>query len=113
MKYLIIIISILIINIFQEPKVVILSGEQIKIKVDTNSQLTSREIQLLKSARITKAEGSCNGFWIQKETITVHKFSKLEKSIGTVLKPGKYTVYPILRRNQTKAKIKLTLNVNQ
>jgi hypothetical protein len=101
------------INVLQKPVVIILQGEQIKIQVDTNSQLMSKEVKLSKSAKITKAEGNCKGFWVQKENITVHKFLKLEKSIGTVLKPGTYTVYPMLRKNQTKAKIRLTLTVNQ
>lgn len=87
----------------------ILSGEQIKSKTDKKTQLVCEELKLDSSYVISKVEGNCASFWIQKGNITIHKFNKLEKCIGVVLKPGKYSVYPDLKVKQNKSKIKLTL----
>ena len=109
MKVFISILSILVLFIFQQNNEIFFSGEQIKLKADTNNQLICKSLKIEKAVKVIKVEGDCNGYWIQKDNITVHKFSKPEKSIGLVLKPGKYTVYPELKPKQKKAKITLTL----
>ena len=86
-----------------------LSGEQTKTSTENGNQLLSTSLKIESSYKISKVEGNCSSFWIQKGNITIHKFNKLDKSIGTVLKAGKYTVYPELKKGQEKAKIKLTL----
>lgn len=87
----------------------ILSGEQIKSKTDKKTQLVCKEIKLESAYSISKVEGNCTSFWIQKGNITIHKFNKLDKCIGIVLKAGKYTVYPDLKAKQNKSNIKLIL----
>lgn len=109
MKYLIITVFIFAITILQEPEIITIKGEQTKSVADTNTSLVCKTLKLSHSVKITKAEGNCNGFWIQKGNITIHNFKRAERSIGTVLKPGSYTVYPELKPRQYKASITLTL----
>ncbi len=59
--------------------------------------------------KITEVEGNCTGFWIQKGSVTVHKFLNLEDPIGTVLKPGIYYVYPYVKDGEKLADVKVTI----
>jgi hypothetical protein len=112
MNYLLILFLGIALNVNAFTQNIVLSGEQIKSEENKKTQLICKAIKLETSAKITKAEGNCTSFWIQKGNITIHKFNKLDKSIGIVLKPGKYTVYPILKTKQKKANIKLILTTD-
>lgn len=109
MKFILITVFILSVSILQEPDIITIKGEQTKSLADTNTSLICKTLKLTHSVKIIKAEGNCDGYWIQKGNITIHNFKKPERSIGTVLKPGSYTVYPELKPRQNKASIKLTL----
>jgi len=109
MKYLIILTLSVLVNLNLSSQEVSISGEQIKSGPEYKTQLISETIKLEISMVISKVEGNCNAFWIQKTNITIHKFNKLEKCIGTILKPGKYTIYPELKTGQKKAEIKIIL----
>lgn len=109
MKYLIILSLGILININLFSQEVTISGEQIKATSKTHTQLISNTIKIKTSMKIVKVEGNCTAFWIQKTNITIHKFNKLEKCIGIILKPGKYTIYPELKSGQDTATIKITL----
>ncbi|PLX13909.1 MAG: hypothetical protein C0598_02570 [Marinilabiliales bacterium] len=109
MKLALITVFIFTISILQNPEIITVTGEQTKSKVDTNTSLVCKTLKLSKSLKIIKAEGNCDGFWIQKGNITIHNFKKMERSIGTVLKPGSYTVYPELKPRHNKASITITL----
>lgn len=109
MKYLIIISLSILINTNLFSQEITISGEQIKATPDKETQLISNTIKIKTSMKIDRVEGNCTAFWIQKTNITIHKFNKLEKCIGIILKPGKYTIYPELKAGQQKAKIKIVL----
>ncbi|PLX01341.1 MAG: hypothetical protein C0595_14960 [Marinilabiliales bacterium] len=109
MKLIIITFFVVAFSLLQEPEIMTITGEQTKSIADTNTSLVCKTLKLSHSAKITKAEGNCAGYWIQKGNITIHNFKKPERSIGTVLKPGSYTVYPELKPRQTKASITITL----
>lgn len=90
---------------------VVLEGEQIA-NHGQNAQLKCDPVVLTKDLKINKIEGFNKGFWIEKEGAgAIHKFWDLNdpKAIGTVLKPGKYWVYPNLEDNKTHAKVTLRL----
>lgn len=109
MKSILVLVLGIIIISSQTNGNLILSGEQTKTSTELGNQLVSASLKIESSYKISKVEGNCKSFWIQKGNVTIHKFNKLDKSIGTVLKAGKYTVYPELKKGQEKAKIKLTL----
>lgn len=88
---------------------VLLKGEQ-KIDVKNKTpELICTPVKVTKKMKITKVEGDCKGFWIQKGSITTNKFTNLDDAIGTVLKPGIYYVYPYLKKGETTANVSVTL----
>ncbi len=93
----------------------VVAGVHTKTNYQSESQLTSKPLKLEKTARIVKIAGDNNGFWIQEGTQIVKKFSKSNdpSGIGYVIKPGVYTVYPILNSVQNKADITLTFKYTE
>ncbi len=88
---------------------IVLEGEQ-TIKADTHTPILScTPIKITKSMKILSAKGNCNGFWIQKGSETIHKFSNFFDPIGTTLSPGTYYVYPYLKKDSNIADISITL----
>ena len=88
-----------------------LEGKQV---IDSNKNspvLTCVPVKITKSMKITSTNGNCNGFWIQKGSITIHKFKNLEDAVGTTLTSGTYYVYPKLKKDSKKADVNITLKV--
>jgi len=90
---------------------VVLEGEQIA-RHGQNAELKCNPVVLTKDMKITKIDGFNKGFWIEKEgSGAIHKFWDLNdpKAKNTVLKAGKYWVYPNLQQGKSTAKVTLTL----
>ncbi len=108
MKYIILIITVLF-SLNASAQKVTLKGEQ-KISKTTNKPiLECTPIKLTSSMKISDTEGNCCGFWIQKGSETIHKFSKKDDAIGVTLQPGIYYVYPYLEKNKKSSYIIITL----
>ncbi len=86
-----------------------LKGEQIKKSDHEKAVLKCTPVKITKSMKITKAEGNCNGFWIEKGSETIHKFENLTEPIGTVLSPGIYYIYPYMKEKTEVSDISVTL----
>ena len=88
-----------------------LAGTQTKPKTDEKASFHSNEIRLNRTAKIIRVAGENEGFWIQKGNEIVKKFKQRNDpaAVGSILKPGTYSVYPILGKNQKKATISLTI----
>ncbi len=110
MKYSILFLIVFLISIASTfSQTIILEGEQ-TIDAEKNIPiLTCTPIKITKSMKISSAKGNCNGFWIQKGSETIHKFSNFFDPIGTKLSPGTYYVYPYLKKDSKKADISVTL----
>ncbi len=89
---------------------IVLEGEQIKVNKNSKKELSCTPVKISKTMKITEVEGNCVGFWIQKGSETVHKFTNLKDPVGTILQPGTYYVYPYIKADANKAHIKVTLN---
>jgi len=88
---------------------IVLEGTQ-TVDIDKKSQvLNCIPIKITKSMKITAAVGNCDGFWIQKGSITVYRFTKLKDAVGTILKSGTYYVYPNVKKDNKKADISVTI----
>jgi len=99
----------LIIFFFGYSQAIVLKGTQ-TVNADKNSQvLTCVPIKITKSMKITAVDGNCLGFWIQKGSVTVHKYTNLEDAVGTVLTPGTYYVYPNIKKGLKKADVSVTI----
>jgi len=77
----------------------VLEGKQAIDSKTNKPTLTCVPIKISKSMKISKATGNCNGFWIQKGSITVKRFENLSDADGTVLKSGTYYIYSKIMRN--------------
>lgn len=111
MKYLLIFTLIVLysINTASFAQTIILNGEQSKKKGSDTPVLTCVPVKITKTMKISEVKGNCNGFWIQKDSETIHKFKNLIDPVGTILKPGTYYVYPNLKKNKKNANISVTL----
>lgn len=110
MKYSILFLlafTISIISAFSQT--IILEGEQTLNPDKDIPTLTCTPIKITKPMKILSAKGNCKGFWIQKDSETIHKFSNFFDPIGTKLSPGTYYVYPYLKKDAKKADISVTL----
>lgn len=110
MKQTIIFLIVILINVVStSAQTVVLVGKQ-AIDLEKNTPaLSCTPIKITKSMKISKAEGNCSSFWIQKGSETIHRFSKFSDAVGTVLTPGTYYVYPNIKKGEQKADISLTL----
>ena len=86
-----------------------LVGEQIRKSNEAQAVLKCFPVKITRTMQITKVTGSSNGFWIQKESETIHKFLDPKKAIGIKLKPGTYYVYPYFKTNKLRAKVEVVL----
>jgi hypothetical protein len=53
--------------------------------------------------------GNNDGFWIQKESETIYKFGDMKEAVGITLKPGTYYAYPILKPDERKSQVVVSL----
>jgi hypothetical protein len=90
---------------------IVLKGEQV-IKPDIDKPLLiCNPVKITKSMKITKVEGNCDGFWIEKNSETIHKFTNHTDPIDTIITPGVYYVYPILKGKMKTSDVSVTLKV--
>ena len=88
---------------------IVLEGKQ---SIDTEKSspiLTCIPVKITKSMKIANVKGNCEGFWIQKGSVTIHKFTNLKDAVGTVLHNGTYYVYPNIKKDLKKADVSITL----
>jgi hypothetical protein len=113
MKYLpyLLIIIIFHLNLDSQAqlKVTRLIGEQKKASADQKAELTCIPLKISSTMKIVAVSGDNEGFWIQKESETIYKFTEAEKAIGIKLKPGTYYVYPYFKDKQLKATVEIML----
>ncbi len=109
MKRLTVLIVLLICIVSLWGQSIIIEGKQVIVAKSSNPELSCTPVKITKSMKITEVEGNCKGFWIQKGSITVHKFTNLTDPIGTVLKPGIYYVYPYVKKGEKLADVKVTI----
>lgn len=109
MKRLIVVIILLFGILCISAQTIVIIGNQKIVSGTNNPELKCTPVKITKAMKITKIEGDCKGFWIQKGSLTTHKFKKMDDAIGTKLKPGIYYVYPYLNENAKKAKIEVTI----
>ncbi len=90
---------------------VTISGKQTSGSAGSNAKLSGQAVTLSSPMTIASVSGSNAGFWIQKGTQIVARFSKPNDSaaVGTPLQPGTYSVYPNLSPGSTSATVTLTL----
>ncbi len=91
----------------QEEKV--LRGTQTQIDTTGKNVLKCLPIKLHKSMTINRVTGGEHGFWIEKDSKTVFKFTDNKKAVGTVLLTGTYYIYPILGKKQQEAEVEILL----
>jgi len=86
-----------------------LEGKQtLDVGKDTPT-LTCIPVKISKPMKISEVDGNCIEFWIQKGSVTIHKFINHEEAVGTVLPSGTYYVYPKLKKDSKKADVTITL----
>lgn len=88
-----------------------LHGSQIKGTAGSNAQLKCQPITIQRPMKVVSVTGNNKGFWIVKGTTTIKRYwNQNDRAVvGLVLKPGKYYIYPNLKRGQTRADVTLNL----
>ncbi|NQU33883.1 MAG: hypothetical protein HQ521_11655 [Bacteroidetes bacterium] len=112
MKRSIMIIIIISSTIIISAQTIVLKGERNIVSKKNNPELKCTPVKITTTMKITKVDGNCKGFWIQKGSETIHKFNNLADPIGTVLSAGTYYVYPYFKDDAKKADIRVTLKPN-
>ncbi|MCK4912187.1 MAG: hypothetical protein KAS05_00525 [Candidatus Omnitrophica bacterium] len=94
---------------------IILSGTQTKQGQFFSSKLESDPINIPRAGKIVKIEGEHKGFWINKKNDyrveKTYRFPDYSKAKGETLSPGTYTVYPNLPREESKARVKVYIEL--
>ncbi|MFK5857400.1 MAG: hypothetical protein QM503_14825 [Bacteroidota bacterium] len=88
---------------------IVLEGKQTMDSNNKSPSLKCVPVKITKSMKITAVEGMCEGFWIEKGSVTVHKFKNTVDAVGTTLAPGTYYVYPNVKKDMKKADVSITL----
>ncbi len=86
-----------------------LVGEQVKNSLNQKAELVCIPVKITKTMEIVAVSGDNEGFWIQKESETIYKFTDSTKALGTRLKPGIYYVYPYFKKGKINARIEVLL----
>ncbi len=86
-----------------------LIGKQVKEDSEQKAELVCIPLKITQTMKIVAVSGVNEGFWIQKESETVYKFTDVSKAIGIKLKPGTYYVYPYLKKNALSANVEVVL----
>jgi hypothetical protein len=86
-----------------------LIGEQTKQQDTAKAELKCIPIKITKTMQIDKVTGNNDGFWIQKESETIYKFGDMKEAVGITLKPGTYYAYPILKPDERKSQVVVSL----
>ena len=115
MKKIYLILCLLLFYILNTNAQIRIYGEQ-KRGEDNNAELICEPVVLINKAEILKAEGDNNGFWIEDKNGIICSFFLENKEyeppvIGYKLLPGKYWIYPNLKKNTDKANITLILKI--
>ena len=94
---------------------VIISGTQTKQGQFFSSKLESDPTNIPRTGKIVKIEGEHKGFWINKNNAyrveKTYRFPDYSKAKGETLSPGTYTVYPNLPRGESKARVKVYIEL--
>jgi len=86
-----------------------LVGDQVKEANAQKAELVCVPVKITQTMEIVAVSGKNEGFWIQKESVTIYKFTDVSKAVGTKLKPGTYYVYPYLKPEKLKAHVEVVL----
>jgi len=86
-----------------------LIGDQVKEDNELKAELVCIPVKITKTMEVVSVSGDNNGFWIQKESETIYKFTDVSKAVGIKLKPGTYYVYPYLKNESLKAHVEVVL----
>lgn len=100
-----------VINQRLEKSTYVLSGRQTGNTPGINARLYSDEVDIKEICVLTQIEGNNGGFWIEKNynLFKLFNLGEKDKAIGLKLDPGKYVVYPMLKKDQTEASVRITL----
>ncbi len=86
-----------------------LSGTQIRLEETGKTELKCIPVKIQKTMKISSVTGGELGFWIEKESETIHKFTNPKKAVGTVLLAGTYYIYPYLKKEAKESQVEITL----
>lgn len=109
MKKMMILLSIMFFTVSLSAQTVTISGTQTKGSAGKNAELKCNPVSITKTMSITKIEGDCEGLWIVKDNVIIHKFGDNKAPIGTKLAPGTYYIYPNLKANKNTASVTISL----
>ena len=109
MKKTMILLSIMFLALSLSAQTVKISGTQTKGSAGKNAELKCNPVSITKTMSITKIEGDCQGLWIVKDNLIIHKFWNNKAPLGTKLAPGTYYIYPNLKQRKNTATVTVTL----
>ncbi|NTW32585.1 MAG: hypothetical protein HGB12_08180 [Bacteroidetes bacterium] len=109
----IVIIQILFLSLYGFSQTQTLSGKQTQGVANKNGELICVPLVLAQAATITAVSGNNDGFWIEKEGYAKPIYNYYTpndpKVITVILKPGKYWIYPNIKKEMKEATVVLTL----
>lgn len=114
-KIVLFFISVLFLSRLVFAETIVISGTQTKQGQFFSSKLESDPINIPRTGKIVKIEGEHKGFWINKKNDyrveKTYRFPDYSKAKGETLSPGTYTVYPNLPRGESKARVKVYIEL--